>query len=336
MPFTGERFCPHVRGEVALEHFSRYALAAELARGKDVLDIASGEGYGSRLMADYARTVTGVELDWQAVCHAAKTYAGDNLAFVQGNAAKIPLADNSVDLVASFETIEHHDQHESMLAEICRVLRPDGVLMLSSPEKALNEYRNTPNKYHVAELYREELEHLLARHFARYALYGQRTVFASIIDGTNGQRQIWPRDAPPRPQNALTRITFPHYHVALATNGKTLPELPLAIMEGRLEDSEAFCAARSHIDGLRSDLAARKSDAEAMQASLAETRKYLEAARTENDSLARELEATRASNAELERQLGIATGDLARLLNSRSWKLTAPLRAIMAKARQKT
>ncbi|HNP61759.1 MAG TPA: hypothetical protein PKM72_13020, partial [Nitrospirales bacterium] len=47
LPWTGERYVPGVIGDIELEHLHRYYLARELAVGKDVLDIACGEGYGS-------------------------------------------------------------------------------------------------------------------------------------------------------------------------------------------------------------------------------------------------------------------------------------------------
>ena len=77
---------------------------------------------------------------------------------------KIPLDDDSVDLVISFETIEHHDKHHEMMAEIRRVLAPEGILMLSSPDKKY--YSDIPkfqNSYHIKELYFEEFKDLVAQ-----------------------------------------------------------------------------------------------------------------------------------------------------------------------------
>ena len=135
MDFTGERYLPERRGDIALEHRHRYLLACTYANGKDVLDIACGEGYGSSMLADVAKSVIGVDIAEEAIAHASTQYAASNLAFRQGNAAEIPLEDASVDLVVSFETIEHHDRHEDMLREIKRVLRPGGLLLISSPDK---------------------------------------------------------------------------------------------------------------------------------------------------------------------------------------------------------
>lgn len=45
--FIGERYVPEIKGNIHLEHMHRYLLAHPLTHGKDVLDIASGEGFGS-------------------------------------------------------------------------------------------------------------------------------------------------------------------------------------------------------------------------------------------------------------------------------------------------
>src|SRR5207247_8088143 len=122
LPFTGERYVPSVGGEIALEHLHRYALARSLAAGKDILDIASGEGYGTAMLGAVARSVAGVEIDPATVKHARRRYAGcSNVRFLEGACEAIPLEDASVDLVVSFETIEHHDRHAEMLQEIKRV-----------------------------------------------------------------------------------------------------------------------------------------------------------------------------------------------------------------------
>ncbi|MDH5699723.1 MAG: class I SAM-dependent methyltransferase, partial [Nitrospirota bacterium] len=154
LPWTGERFVPGVIGDIELEHLHRYYLARELAIGKDVLDIASGEGYGSALLAEVARTVVGVDASEEVIRYASERYQRSNVQFKHGVCRHIPLPDASVDLIVSFETIEHHDEHHEMMREFVRVLRPDGLVLISSPDKA--EYSDRPqfaNAFHVKELY---------------------------------------------------------------------------------------------------------------------------------------------------------------------------------------
>ena len=71
LPFTGERLTSEFGGQTEMEHLHRYMLARHLCRGRDVLDIASGEGYGAALLGQVASTVIGVEVaeDAGRTCH---------------------------------------------------------------------------------------------------------------------------------------------------------------------------------------------------------------------------------------------------------------------------
>src|SRR4030095_11448690 len=94
----------------------------------------------------------------------------------------IPLADASVDAVVSFETIEHLAEQREMLAEFRRVLTPDGILVISSPNRPVyNQDADAANHFHVRELDRDELADLLAAGFPQQAWYAQRVVAQSAI-----------------------------------------------------------------------------------------------------------------------------------------------------------
>ena len=173
LEFTGERFVPGTAGEIWHEHWHRYHFAAPLVADLDVLDVACGEGYGSALLASRAAKVTGADIALSAVEHARKRYAGvANLAFRQADCAALPFADSSFDALVSFETIEHIAAQEAFLDEIRRVLRPDGLLILSCPNKEeYSDLRGVTNEFHVRELYRPELTALIGSRFphARWA-----------------------------------------------------------------------------------------------------------------------------------------------------------------------
>lgn len=184
MQATGERFIPGESGIIELEHLNRYYFVINQIDlcGKIVLDIASGEGYGSNLLSNYAQEVIGVDISDEAVTHAQRTYQKDNLRFLQGDATSILLPDKKFDVIVSFETIEHHDKHQEMMSEIKRVLKEDGVFIISSPDKYY--YSDLPkyqNKFHVKELYYEEFRALIKKHFSRSIFYAQRTFIGSII-----------------------------------------------------------------------------------------------------------------------------------------------------------
>jgi SAM-dependent methyltransferase len=182
LEWTGERYVPQLAGNIRLEHLHRYLIARELSRDKRVLDIACGEGYGADLLATVAAHVVGVDVAPEVIAHARSRYVRSNLEFSQGQCEAIPLPDHSVDVVVSFETLEHVSLQDDMLREIGRVLRPDGLLVMSNPER--HEYSDVGgirNPHHVKELYRNEFERLLRSRFRHVAVCGQRVRAGSIV-----------------------------------------------------------------------------------------------------------------------------------------------------------
>ncbi len=234
LPWTGERYVPELEGEIRLEHVHRYLLAREITQGKDVLDIACGEGYGSNLLAEVANSVIGVDISPETIDHAQSIYQKKNLDFKVGSCAQIPLADASVDLVVSFETIEHHNEHEQMMREIKRTLRPGGLLILSTPNK--REYTDASgqrNQFHVKELYREDLEKLLRASFKNVALYGQRVQTGSYSAPLSPE--ICPAfktfsESAEKSKNQ-EGILRPLYLIALSSD-EALPILSAGLLEG--------------------------------------------------------------------------------------------------------
>lgn len=183
LEFTGERMTTGL-GSVhgVIEHLHRYAIAQKITNNKVVLDIASGEGYGSFLLSKSATKVFGVDIDEESINHAKVKYASSkNIEFSVGSTDAIPLEDRSVDVVISFETIEHHDKHDLMMKEVSRVLKTDGVLLISSPEKSIYSKRDPNNPYHIRELNLDEFSDLLKRNFKNIKLFNQRFVIGSLI-----------------------------------------------------------------------------------------------------------------------------------------------------------
>ncbi len=193
LEFTGERFTPECVREIAYEHWHRYAWAARLVDGKRVIDAACGEGYGSHILAASAARVTGYDVSGQAIAHATQRYGSESLDFCQADVTRLPLGDGEVDVVVSFETLEHLEAQDAMLAEFRRVLRPDGFLLISSPDrKTYSDDTGYSNPFHVRELYRNEFESLLARHFPACRLYGQKLMFVSALwQLDRGGKAIW-------------------------------------------------------------------------------------------------------------------------------------------------
>jgi ubiquinone/menaquinone biosynthesis C-methylase UbiE len=180
--WTGERLETHITNITSIEHLHRYSIACDLVHGLEVLDLASGEGYGSNLLAKKAKFVTGVDIDTETINRSVSKYVSANLEFKIGSATNVPLANNSVDAVISFETLEHHDKHEEMLLEIKRVLRPNGFLLMSSPDKKFySDEANYSNPFHVKELYQPQFKSLIDSHFIERQYFNQRPVSGSLI-----------------------------------------------------------------------------------------------------------------------------------------------------------
>jgi ubiquinone/menaquinone biosynthesis C-methylase UbiE len=197
LAFTGERMTSAVsgQGDIEVEHFHRYFVAREYCREKDVLDLASGEGYGAAFLSQAARSVVGLEIAPDAVEHARHSFARDNLEYMVGDVRKIPLGDDKFDVVVSFETIEHIYEQEQFVAEVKRVLRPGGLFIVSTPERDVYSplYSNA-NTFHKKELSKAEFEALLKRNFSNVGLMLQRAMNGSLLI-LDAQGQVSAADA---------------------------------------------------------------------------------------------------------------------------------------------
>lgn len=228
LEFTGERFLPGLVGEIVYEHGHRYAFARRFAAGRRVLDAACGEGYGSALLGDVAAAVTGIDIDPATVAHARAAYAGrPNLRFVDGSVTSLPLSDASVDLVVSFETIEHLDAADQprMLAEFARVLAPGGLVVLSSPNRPqYSEARNYANPFHRHELDREELARLVEAELPASRWYRQRLWFGSVLwSEAEGARE---GEAIDGDGQTAARAMLPEALYFVVVAARTVAELP--------------------------------------------------------------------------------------------------------------
>ncbi len=184
LEWTGERYLPWIRNAtMSYEHLHRYGFAAQFAKGKRVLDLGSGEGYGANILARTAAYVLGVDIDPVCIQHASFKYNRRNLAFEIGTFAKVPRhPDHSFDLIVCFEAIEHTTDHNALLSEVKRLLKSDGLFIVSTPDKtAYRQEIPEGNPYHVRELELAEFHRLLMSYFRQANLLGQRIFPASSI-----------------------------------------------------------------------------------------------------------------------------------------------------------
>ena len=163
LTLTGERTIPDldIENYWFRRHQVVYARLAPHCAGRDVLEAGCGEGYGADLIAGVARRVVAVDYDETAVAHVRARYA--SVQVMQANLAELPLPDASVDVVVNFQVIEHLWDQPQFVSECARVLRPSGLLMVSTPNRiTFSPGRDTPiNPFHTRELNADELTQLL-------------------------------------------------------------------------------------------------------------------------------------------------------------------------------
>lgn len=247
-PFTGERFMPALRGQVYYEHMHRYAAAGRFCAGKRVLDLACGEGFGSAFLARRAESVIGVDVDEATIVEAGRRYYHSNLQFIRAEADNLPLVDSSFDVITSFETIEHLENHEGMFEEMRRVLAPGGVLIISSSNKRIyTDKLGNRNPFHVRELYFEEFRDLLARYFPHVAIYGQRLITSSILHPLGSERVPhagWMMGDVRGAEPGLGSLEDPVYFVAVCSYGS----LPTEIAGGFIDPGDDLGLPPSRLD----------------------------------------------------------------------------------------
>lgn len=313
---------------IEAEHMARYLWAAQFAAGRRTLDAACGVGYGSKMLAA-ATEVVGVDLD-TALIERLRAGAPAGVSYEIGNLLQLPFGDDEFDYIVCFEAIEHVGAPGRALDELRRVLRPDGLLAVSTPNR---DVYLPGNPFHLRELTSSEFETELGKRFGSVELRRQHTWIASaILDDTDFSRG----------ENAPLESVAVHK----ATGGKPgLETYTVALAgEGELPADQGLLSLTADVD-IR-DWSARLESAARVEASSA----------AEADSKRQaELEMLRHELAELRAQLAAGEQELARLtaveaqlagaapalreyeavLGSLSWRVTRPLRALTARLRRR-
>ena len=172
MSLAEERLANDPTSELWGEHRARYRFAQRYARDQRVVDVACGAGFGLRMLREVAASVMGVDLDLHAL--AAVRRADPSARLACADAGRLPLADASMDLATSFETLEHVPDARALVFELRRSLRPAGRLVLSTPNCAFGPPERHQNPFHVREFTADELLELLGEAFSDVQLYAQR------------------------------------------------------------------------------------------------------------------------------------------------------------------
>jgi SAM-dependent methyltransferase len=312
-----ERFVPDImRGElIDAEHRGRYWWVGVLVNGRRVLDAGCGTGYGSKILAESgAAEVVGVDIE-ESVVEAVRGHQSAGVRFEVGDVRELPFEDASFDLVVSFEVIEHVAEHDVVLDEFARVLRPGGIVAVSSPNRSTYP---AGNPHHVRELLPDELQQSLGEHFQHVRLFRQAGwITSAVLDDASFEA----RDGVPLSDVTIRKITgrtrgSETYTVALASDAP-LDEPPGVAV---LADLEVLQAERKL-------LLDRLADAEQAVADRHELARQADELATRVDELEGELAGLDAARLEAERVRQLTETALSDVVNSASWRLTAPMRA---------
>ncbi len=160
------------------EHMKRYQFAAPFVRHKRVVDLACGTGYGCATLAQArARSVIGVDINTEAIAYAKKQYDLPAIRYVQADVTATNLPEKSADIITSFETVEHLKNEEKFIQEIRRLLKPNGLLIISTPNV---EFSVGNNPFHIREYTFDECLVLL-KDFKSVDYFGQRKVIRPLF-----------------------------------------------------------------------------------------------------------------------------------------------------------
>lgn len=320
---TPERFEPaQMRGElVAAEHLVRYHWALPLVRGAHVLDAGCGAAYGAALLAEAASSVVGVDIA-DAVLESARPGMPGNVELVTADLHSLPQPDGTFDVVVCFEAIEHVPDPEPVLDELRRVLRPGGLLVLSTPNR---DHYPAGNAHHHFEFTPAELSVALTSRFEYVRLHRQHDYIASAIFDDDAFAQDSGLVELPAAVKVVSGIPGAEtYTLALASDGSLPDAANAAAFTGDVEvrrwlDIYQQQQAVLHQQLLHiNDLQARLRGHDELGRRLAEVEAELAAPPR-----------LLAAEAELERlrhDLGMARTTVADILGSTSWRVAAPVR----------
>jgi 2-polyprenyl-3-methyl-5-hydroxy-6-metoxy-1,4-benzoquinol methylase len=338
MEATGERFIPELMGGqlIEAEHLIRYALGAQLAPGKRVLDAGCGVGWGTLVLrAAGAASASAIDIDPGAVEDARKRVPDADVR--QGDLGDLPWPDGSFDLVVCFEALEHVEHQDRVLDELVRVLVPDGILLVSSPNP---DVYPAGNPFHVHELRPEELRAAVQRRLANVCLLHQHEQMASVLVPPGAVAPKVPAEAAMYAVGALEDEEGP-YSLVVASQGELpglpvilgcAPSVPEQLLVERMERVRRFQEAiryparhRSMEADWEREREALRRERERLGALLLESEQRLapapESQDADDNQVDLEVAHLRIVVSQLEREY-------AKVLHSTSWRLTKPIRLL--------
>jgi len=173
---TGERTLPGISRENYwyVRHVVAYERVLDACRGKRVIDIGCGEGYGPSILGQVAEKVLGVDIAPEVVEHARRVYGSQSVAFEVMDVNSLDVPDGSFDVAVSFQVVEHLVDESRYFSEIARALAGGGRAFLTTPNRlTISPGRDEPiNPFHLREYTPGELAEVLAEYFESVEIEG--------------------------------------------------------------------------------------------------------------------------------------------------------------------
>lgn len=237
--------------------FWRYNYAGKSVRNKSVLDVGCGTGYGTNCLANLgAEKVTGIDISKKFIDIAKKKYIKPNVRFEVLDALKLERLEEKFDIITCFEVLEHLPigTHEEFLSDVGRILKSEGKLFLSTPNRLLASPGSDKPlfPYHTKEFSPKELKEILERHFQSVVVYGVRY---------NSEERI-KRIASlvKRPQNKLASfaVRFGIVHKILPLIPKGVRNLVTGLHFPPEYDTDSYATQKNHVESCMEMLAIAK------------------------------------------------------------------------------
>jgi SAM-dependent methyltransferase len=291
-----ERFDPAtMEGQLLeAEHVSRYRWAAMLVEGKRVLDAGCGTGYGAELLArEGAAGVVAVDVD-REVIEAAERDGSGAVTFGVADLRELPADLGTFEVVVCFEVLEHIDEPEAALDQLSAALAPDGILVVSSPNR---DVYPPGNPFHKHEFTPGELYDALAARFAHVRLVRQQDWLAAGLFDDDDFARVDPQAVqvakalPGEPGKEL-------YSIGLAS-ASPLPAVSPLVMLTQTADvkwwQEILQSLRNEVQSLRDELAAKNRHVSDVEGWLEQKDAELRAAYSGNEELEGVISAMKAT-----------------------------------------
>jgi O-antigen biosynthesis protein len=269
LKFTGERLIPNTLGLKFLyqEHITRYIFASTFVKDTIVLDAACGTGYGSSFLVENgASKVTGIDNSHEAIQYCNNNYSHSKLDFKNADCTQLPFKDSTFDIVVSFETIEHLENTDKFLVETKRVLKNNGIFIVSTPN--IESY-DEENPFHEHEFSLKEFESTLNNNFKNVSIFYQFYPSSIMIGNYNKINSFKTTIV----DNEIDDETEPLYFIAICSDHP----LPLIMNNNFIfKNSNLISGKKSHLKELRDQNTANENHLESHKDEIGKVRKEYE------------------------------------------------------------